>query len=144
MKPFKILTESQEAQMTAGFLKANGIEAHVNGAKEYVSFIIGGGLGHFVIKIDEENFERAEQLLAERESSIVAEEPLAPDHFRRAIFHAILSIIFPILFHLAAIHSTYQFWQGSPKDVKTGLQICVIGLLMLPGAWLVLFYSSNL
>lgn len=119
----RIISSRTEADMAAGLLQANGIDAVVNGTKEYASVVTGHDLGRFEIMVTEECAEEATSIL----NSIEPPEGLQPppvrdarESLKRAIVFALMgAILIPVIFNYVSIVNLKSYYESSSKTPKT-------------------------
>ncbi|MCB0362225.1 MAG: hypothetical protein KDD35_05870, partial [Bdellovibrionales bacterium] len=125
MKELKIFSDLTEATMARDFLLSRGIQATIDGAKNYSSHVVGGTFGRYVLRVEIDQFNDAQELLPKdktennknklssefkrdqqsfnRDSESVTQvQNLLPDYFRRSLFFAFASmVVLPIVFNVA-------------------------------------------
>ena len=142
MKVVKTYISGTEAQIRSGRLTADGIKNQVQGGRAYTSVVLGGTDGRWQILVNEEDFERASEILRDSPIAAVEEPSLDPrPHLKKAVMFACFAILFaPILFHVFSIQQAMIYWRIE-HDFKTKLMwTCLLVILYAasgPGLWFI-------
>lgn len=132
MVTVRIISSRIEADMAVGLLQASGIDAVVNGTKEYASVVTGHDLGRFEIMVEEECAEEANRILNTIEP---AEKPMPPlrdarESLNRAIVFALMgAIIIPVIFNYVSVVNLIRYYEASPKVPRTFMITAFVVLL---------------
>ncbi len=142
MKVVKTYISGTEAQIRSGRLTADGIKNQLQGGRAYTSVVLGGTDGRWQILVNEEDFERASDILKDSPLAAVDEPSLNPrPHLKKAVMFACFAILFaPIIFHIFSIQQALRYWHLEPH-FKTKLMWSGLLLLLyvasLPGLWFI-------
>ena len=140
-----VFDNETEAFLAKNFLLNKDIKAEIVGSKEYTAHVLGGGAGHFELMVDPINLVLAQTLLAALNGPTDREtQPPIANHFRRAIFYALVAaIILPLIFNYASLVQAARFWRTSDKGaVAMGKMGIIISLQLLPLILLALMLRS--
>lgn len=134
MVTVRIISSRMEADMAVGLLQANGIDAVVNGTKEYASVVTGHDLGRFEIMVTEECAQDANQILNTIDPMEGQRQPPpirdARESLKRAIVFALMgAILIPVIFNYVSIVNLINYYEASPKTPKTFVTAAFVGLL---------------
>ena len=125
-------TSSLEAQMAAEFLIGQGINAEINGAKEYSSLALGTDAGTFNVMVSEDKLALALAALKANQLQVVREEHIlrsANSYFKRAILFAILGIVLiPLVANYASLRNLQEYLN---KETRWGRKISGATLVLL-------------
>ena len=126
-KELKKVYSRLEAEMIRGCLNEEGIDANVSGSREYASIITGADQGTYVIKVSEQDWPRAHEILnsvtnsfstpSESFSKPEAQPPQSPNRYlKRAIIYIFIGYcFFPFtLFFSPKPMMTYMRTESSP------------------------------
>ncbi len=138
MKLVAVFHNELEASLARDRLTSVGIMAHVIGAKEYTSHVLGGGEGRYELLVPAEDFDRATQslngLVPAFPPSIKPEPPLIPDYFRRAVFYGLAGlIVLPGVFNVVSLINAELYWRHSAKDSAALRKLLFIAFCQVPG-----------
>jgi hypothetical protein len=141
MKLLRKFTDETEARLAENLLRSHGVEAHVIGAKEYTSHVIGGTQGNYQLYTHPQDEPAAQAILANIQAVTLNSEPLLPNYFRKAIIYAFAAmVIFPLLFNVVSLINARAYWKHSDRGAGAILRLVLIGLAQLPGTGLALFF----
>lgn len=123
LKRFLTLTEAEFAE---GYLKQNGFETQIIGAKEYSGIVTGKDYGNYELMISEENFEVASDLLRRIEIHEVSEtddnelqKTKPKSHLKRAVLFAVMAIfILPIFFNVVSLMNLRHYLQKEKSSSR--------------------------
>lgn len=139
MKKISSFSHKINAEIAAQALKAQGIEAQIQGAREYSSHILGGDLGKFDLLVDAEKTVQAEDILRHMQLEIVntSESISTADHrvfFRKAVMFSLLAMIMlPIILNYSALLNLKLYLKSSDKiTAKIIIGTLVILTLQVP------------
>ena len=136
MKVAKTYISGTEAQIRSGRLSADGITNQVQGSRAYTSVVLGGTDGRWQILVNDEDLERAQEILKDPPMSAVDEPSFDPrPHLKKAVMFACFAILFaPIVFHVFSIQQALIYWR-----LETNLKVKILWALFL-----LLLYSASL
>ena len=140
MKVVKIISSGLEAQMISNLLNSNDIEVFINGSKEYASIITGSDEGRFEIKVTEENFEKAVELLkaintpaaknneSNGEGDKSTSLPMSTSSMlKRAVLFAVMgSFYIPVIFNLSSLYYMSRYIKEEKSSPGKFIWIFVI------------------
>ncbi len=142
MKVVKTYISGTEAQIRSGRLTADGITNQLQGGRAYTSVVLGGTDGRWQILVNEEDFERASDILKDSPIAAVEEPSLNPrPHLKKAVMFACFAILFaPIIFHIFSIQQALRYWHlelhFKTKLMWSGL-LLLLYVASLPGLWFI-------
>lgn len=133
MKLVKIFHDQVEAQMAKALLESNGFTAELQGAKDYITHVLGGGTGKFSLMVPEQDFIEVRELLDSVHSDSATPTPNPPNHyFRRAVMLAFAAaLILPVVFNIGSLLQLHEFWKRSEKTNSDKLKVAIVVLLQL-------------
>jgi len=135
MKVLKTFSNELEAKFAQQRLELHNIQAHIDGAKNYQTHILGGVEGRYQLLVDTQDFETAQNLVHEIESAahVVDGNQRTPNYFRKSVSYAVAAMVFgPIILNIVSILEAKKFWQHSKKNMKAFIQLLLIFALQLP------------
>lgn len=139
MKQIRVFTNQTEAHLCKTLLESHGIKTVILGAQEYVSHVMGGGHGKFKLLVDENKWDKAQELMKEVDSQMMSVD-LRPNYFRRAVLMAIAAaIILPVVFNIASLSAGWKYWKNSRQDFGAIVRVLIILVLQLPTIWVLMF-----
>ncbi len=141
MKKIARFSYKLNAEMALQALKAQGIEAQIQGSREYTSHILGGDLGAFDLLVVEADEIPAQEIVKpmQLEKSTLSEaiQPEPRVYFRKAVMSSMIaSIMLPIIFNYSALVNLRLYLKNEQSISKKIISTMVILLLQLP----VVFY----
>lgn len=144
MQRLEVVHQQSEALLIQSFLKAQGIDCNVVGARDYSAIVAGGTQGRYNLMVPEDRLEDARSLLREMRVREAGSDPQtevpAPNHLRKAVFFAFAAaFILPIIFNYASVTHARLYWQKSAKDWRAQVSLLIIGILQLPPLILALY-----
>ena len=148
MKVVKTYISGTEAQIRSGRLTADGVLNQVQGSRAYTSLVLGGTDGRWQILVNEEDYDRAHEILTDPPISALEEPSLEPrPHLRKAILFACFAMMFaPIVFHIFSIQQLVTYWKLEPKLKNKILWSLLVGILYaasVPLLWFLYFRSFH-
>ena len=143
MKVVRTYISGTEAQIRSGRLTADGITNQVQGGRAYTSVVLGGSDGRWQILVNDEDFERAEEILKDSPIFVVEEASVNPrPHLKKAVMFAVFAILFaPIVFHIFSIQQAITYWKlESDLKAKTVwvFILCLLYMASLPLLWFII------
>jgi hypothetical protein len=132
MKTIAILGSKIQAEMVIGVLAANGIEAFMNGSREYAGLVTGTDAGRYEISTSDENAEAAlahmAQLNSQKLSVVTDAAPVLPSvYLKRAfVFGAVAIMFLPIVFNAVSIFNLVKYVRIAQKTPATFAWVLII------------------
>ncbi len=147
MKVVKTYISGTEAQIRSGRLTADGIANQLQGGRAYTSVVLGGTDGRWQILVNDEDYDRAFEILTDPPMASVEPTSLDPrPHLRKAIMFACFAMMFaPIVFHIFSIQQALVYWRFELDFKRKILWFSVLLVLYLasfPMLWF-LYVRSN-
>lgn len=144
--------EKWQANILVERLQAVGIAATIIFTpREYASVVTGIGRGEYSVNVDDADFEQACQLESDFERkeklSVVEDtsstdlahtEKIEPDSFRRMMSCALLSVILPVIFHVAATITYMKLINQNVSMIKK-----TIATIFLMACWSLLYFQIS-
>jgi hypothetical protein len=149
MKTIYIFYSQTEAQFAQQYLMANGIEAHIVGAKNYEAIVAGGSSGRYEMKVADLDLVIASDLLSKKlnrpmlaevendEQTAVAPATTVnfkPNYFRKSVMYALCAIfLLPLVFNIVSLINAKLYWQTAKKDIDRSPKMILLVALQVPG-----------
>ncbi len=148
MKVVKTYVSGTEAQIRSGRLTADGISNQLQGGRAYTSVVLGGTDGRWQILVNDEDYERAFEILTDPPMASVEQTTPEPrTHLRKAIMFACFAMMFaPIVFHIFSIQQAVIYWRLESDLRRKILWVSVLLFLYLaslPMLWFLYVRSHH-
>lgn len=146
MKKISVFRSQLEAKMAADVLITQGIEAEVQGHKDYASIKLGSDIGKFNLLVKESDEAQASQILKEIQNTPIETFEKSPSyHLRRAIIFPIAGmIILPIIPNIFSIRHVLHYMKLQTDSVSKCLIVALLVLLQLASVfpWIFLLVQA--
>jgi hypothetical protein len=123
MKTIAILGSKLQSELLIGHLKSHGIDAFMNGSREYAGIVTGTDVGRYEISTSDENADAALAYMSKlnQPGQTVSNSPLTPNALlKRAImFAAMAVIILPIVFNVMSVWNMVRYAKTAGKSPTT-------------------------
>lgn len=147
----KLVREFQdhtEGLMAKDYLLSQGIEADLEGVREYSSIIVGGTQGRYFLNVKPVDYDRAVDLLRRSQVAVVEKhEPQTETSsvsMRRSVSYAIMAVILlPWIGNYISIREALKYARLRPRDTSTSFFIILISIMQLPGLAMGLFLMQQ-
>lgn len=138
MKIVTVLGSKMQAEMIIGVLRANGIEAFLNGSREYASIVTGQDIGRYEISASDDDAQAAQILISRFNDLPAVREKTAPTAWsllKRAMIFALLgAIVLPIVFNVLSLINLFKFLKIAKKSPSTFVgagAVIILNLLVI-------------
>jgi len=133
MKRVRVFSSEMEANLAAEYLRSQGIEAEVRGAKEYAGHVLGNDFGTYELISDSPE---AGAVLKNLEKPL-AEAPTPAEagfYFKKAVVFAVFAAIFlPIVFNYGSLRNLMLYRSTEENPGRRTVRTAIVLLAQIPG-----------
>lgn len=141
MQSIKTFSNSIEATLARDYLRSQGVDCEINGAKEYAAHVAGGSEGHYHLLVNSEQIKLAQDLLAATTSEesasagSISEKTSQSGLFAKAVALSLVSFfLLPVIGNILSVYNGWLFFKQSKKSgrdfAKVGFIILLQGLFI--------------